>query len=43
MPLRSHSLSFPFLLHMAGVAAVQSLPILCAIYRRSNTTPLFGA
>lgn len=35
VPLRSHSLSFPFLLHMAGVAAVQPLPLLCAIRRSS--------
>lgn len=29
------------LLHMAGVAAVQPLPLLCAICRRSNHHPTF--
>ena len=35
MPLRSHFCSHPFLLHMAGVAAVQPLPLLSAICRSS--------
>ena len=35
MPSRSHFCSHPFLLHMAGVAAVQPLPLLSAICRSS--------
>lgn len=32
-----------FLLHAEGAVAEPPLPLLCAICRRSNTTPLFGA
>ena len=40
VPLRSHSLSFPFLLHTDGVAAVQPLPLLCAICRTAENHPI---
>lgn len=40
MPSRSHFCSHPFLLHMAGVAAVQPLPLLCAICRTAENHPI---
>lgn len=40
VPLRSHSFSSPFLLHTDGVAAVQPLPLLCAICRTAETHPI---
>lgn len=42
MPSRSHFCSHPFLLHMAGVAAVQPLPLLCAICRTAENHPIQG-
>jgi len=43
VPLRSHSLSFPFLLHTDGVASVHlPPPPLCAICRTAENHPIQG-